>query len=244
MIRASLVILAAACFIAINNMSANGDQPQINIQSGVQLSWPTSSNNTYQVQLSANSNWTNLGGVLAAATNSIYIAGVAQSYRVLEMVPGSVSISSSVANGGFEFGNGGMASNWPVTTAAGGPVYGVRTNDNPHSGSYDFQVHLASTGTGPVVEFTQSGVPVMGGTNYPFTFFADALSGSAGEVCQWRILWNAGGDTGYQTFNPGNNGYAAISNSVTAPTSATSATIYLHFAGAASPSLSATTIVR
>jgi CxxC motif-containing protein (DUF1111 family) len=240
MIRASFVILAAAGFFVLSNMSLNGNQPEINIQSGFQLSWPTSSNNTYQVQLSANSNWTNLGGVLAAATNSIYIAGVAQSYRVLEMVPGSVSISSSVTNGGFEFGNGGMASNWPVTTAAGGPVYGLRTNDNPHSGSYDFQVHLASTGAGPVVEFTQSGAPVMGGTNYPFTFFADALSGSAGEVCQWRILWNVGGDTGYQTFNPGNNVYAAISNSVTAPASATSATIYLHFAGAASPGLSAT----
>ncbi len=79
-----------------------------------------------------------------------------------------------------------------------------------------------------------------GGITYPFTFYVDRLTGSAGDNDQWRILWNAGGDTGYQTFNPGNNAYGLISNSVTAPASATSATIYFHFAGAASPSLSAT----
>jgi CxxC motif-containing protein (DUF1111 family) len=237
MIRASTIVLAAAGFFVI---SANGDQPQINIQSGVQLSWPTSSNDTYQVQLSANSTWTNLGGVLAAATNSIYIAGGAQSYRVLEMVPGSVSISSGVTNGGFEFGNGGMASNWPVTTAAGGPVYGVRTNDNPHSGSYDFQVHLASTGAGPVVGFAQADVPVTGGTTYPFTFYSSVLPGSAGQSPQWKISWNAGGDTGFHGFTPGNNTYAFISNSVTVPVAATSATISFYIAGAADVSQSAT----
>ena len=122
-----------------------------------------------------------------------------------------------------------------MDTAAGGPVYGVRTNDNPHSGSYNFEVYLASTGAGPVVQFNQSGMPVTGGTTYPFTFYASALTGSMGYNAQWRILWNAGGDTGYQTFTPGNNAYALISNSVTAPASATSATIYFHFAGAAIP---------
>ena len=55
-----------------------------------------------------------------------------------------------------------------------------------------------------------------GGSAYPFTFYANAISGSAGYNAQWRILWNAGGDTGYQTFNPGNNVYGLISNSVNA----------------------------
>ena len=68
------------------------------------------------------------------------------------------------------------------------------------------------------------------------------LTGSVGYSAQWRILWNAGGDTGYQTFTPGNNAYALVSNSVTAPTAATSATIFFHFAGAATPSQSASTI--
>src|SRR5262249_17071645 len=109
-----------------------------------------------------------------------------------------------------------------------------------HNGSFDFQVYLASTGAGPVVQFNQSGIPVTGGTTYPFTFYAKALTGSAGYNAQWRVLWNAGGDTGYQNFNPGNNAYSLSSNSIPAPAAATSATLYFHFAGAASPGVTAT----
>ena len=154
----------------------------------------------------------------------------------------TLAAPAQVLNPGFEFAGStaSSATNWTVTQAAGGPVYAVRTNDNPHSGSYNFEVHLASTGAGPVVEFTQAGIPVNGGTTYPFTFYANAQAGSLGYNTQWRVLWNAGGDTGYQTFNPGNNTYASISNSLTAPLTATSATIYFHFAGAAIPSQSAT----
>jgi len=127
-----------------------------------------------------------------------------------------------------------------VTTAAGGPVYGVWTNDNPHSGSYNFEVYLASTGNGPVLAFSQASVPVTGGTSYPFTFYADALAGSAGDNTQWQIQWNTGGATGYQTYTPGNNSYALISNTVAAPAGATSATVSFYNAGAADPSQSAT----
>ena len=59
-------------------------------------------------------------------------------------------------------------------------MYGVRTNDNPHSGAFNFEVYLASTGAGPVLAFSQANVPVTGGTTYPFTFYADAQAGSAG----------------------------------------------------------------
>ena len=163
-----------------------------------------------------------------------------RAYDVLDIIPGTPASPTIPSNGGFENGTGGSATDWNVDTAAGGPVYGTRTNDNPHSGSCNFEIALASTGTGPVVEINQSGIPVTGGTVYPFTFFADALSGSTGYNAQWRILWNAGGDTGYQTFTPGNNAYNIVSNSVTAPAGATSATLFFHFAGAASASQSAT----
>jgi len=154
----------------------------------------------------------------------------------------AMAVPAQVLNPGFELAgsSASSATNWTVTQAAGGPVYAVRTNNNPHSGSFNFEVRLASTGAGPVVEFAQAGVPITGGTVYPFTFYAKALSGSMGYNTQWRVLWNAGGDTGYQTFNPGNNSYAFVSNSLTAPLAATSATIYFHFAGAAIPSQSAT----
>jgi hypothetical protein len=149
---------------------------------------------------------------------------------------------AQVLNPGFELAGstGSSATNWTVTQAVGGPVYGVRTNSNPHSGAFHFEVRLASTGEGPVVEFMQAGIAVTGGTVTPLAFYANALAGSLGYNAQWRVLWNTGGDTGYQTFTPGNNAYAYISNSLTAPLAATSATLYFHFAGAAIPSQSAT----
>ena len=154
----------------------------------------------------------------------------------------ALSAAAQVLNPGFEQAGStaGTATNWTVTQAAGGPVYAVRTNSHPHGGAFHFEVRLASTGAGPVVEFTQSGVPVTGGTAYPFSFYANALTGSAGYNAQWRVLWNAGGDTGYQTFTPGANTYTLVSNLLTAPLTATSATLLFHFAGAAIPSQSAT----
>jgi beta-glucanase (GH16 family) len=235
----------SACWFLLN---ANPSQAQVrlNLQPGVQLSWPTpNTTNTYHLQWMTNpsGSWSDLASATTGNgnTNTVFdpVPSGARYYQDMEIVPGTNPSSVSPNNGGFETGSGSNASNWNVDTAAGGPVYGVRTNDNPHSGSFNFEVYLASTGAGPVVQFNQAGVPVNGGTTYPFTFYASALTGSAGYNAQWRILWNVGGDTGYQAFTPGNNAYAAINNSVTAPAGATSATIYFHFAGAASPSQSA-----
>jgi CxxC motif-containing protein (DUF1111 family) len=235
-----------AALLTLIGILVSQAQGQLSLQTGVVLSWPTTTNNIYQPQWSPNSSgsW-NILGVPSAGTgasNSLYdpYPNGSRSYQVLEMVPGSAPVATLPANGGFESGSGIIASNWTVTTAAGGPVYGIRTNDNPHSGGFDFQIHLASTGSGPVVEFTQANVPVTGGTTYPLTFYADALAGSAGYNAQWRVLWSLGGDTGYQTFSPGTAQYGLITNSLTAPTGATSATVFFHFAGAAVSSQSAT----
>lgn len=227
------------------SLSAGNAQVQITVQPGVQVSWLTDTSDTYQLQwsLGATGPWNNLGAAVAGdgMTMTVYDASSGRQYRVQDIVPGTPSVSGNlVQNGGFENGNGTTASNWTTDTAAGGPVYGMRTNDDPHSGSYDFQVYLASAGAGPVVQFNQAAIPVTGGTAYPFTFYANALSGSAGENAQWQIVWNSGGATGYQAFTSGNNSYAWVSNSVTAPAGATSATIYFHFAGAAIPGQTAT----
>ena len=241
--------LALAALLFIISASAGSAQVQLNFQLGVQLSWPTpNTTNTYHLQWSPSSGgtWSDLVAAVTGdgTTHTLFDpvpSGIRQ-YQDMEIIPGTPPSATIPANGGFETGSGSSANNWTVDTAAGGPVYGVRTNDNPHSSGsfFNFEVHLASTGAGPVVQFNQAGVPVTGGTTYPFTFYASVLTGSAGYSSQWRILWNAGGDTGYQNFTPGNNTYALITNSVTAPASATSATIYFHFAGAAIPSQSAT----
>jgi beta-glucanase (GH16 family) len=244
-VRAARCGRAAGVLLFVISMGVVNAQIQLRVQPGVQLSWLENTNDTYQLQWSGNPAiiWTDLIASSGNGLTDTYFDPSpmgTRTYQVLDIVAGIPATSTEPANGGFESGTGGSATDWTVDTAAGGPVYGIRTNDNPHSGSYNFEVYLASTGAGPVVEFNQSGVPVTGGTTYPFTFFADALSGSAGYSAQWRILWNAGGDTGYQTYTPGSNAYAEISNSVTAPAAATSATIYFHFAGAASASQSAT----
>ena len=243
-LKASTVCLLVSALIGAFAASA---QVQLNIQSGVQLSWPTpNTTNTYHLQWSPSSGgaWSNLVAAVAGngttRTNYDPFPSGSRLYQDLEIIPAIPPSSALPANGGFETGSGSSANSWTVDTAVGGPVYGVRTNDSPHSGSFNFQIRLASTGAGPVVQFSQAGMPVTGGTAYPFTFYAKALAGSQGYNAQWRILWNAGGDTGYQTFNlTAGSAYAFVSNSVTAPASATSATIYFHFAGAASPSQSA-----
>jgi beta-glucanase (GH16 family) len=245
--RALSMHFALAFLMFSIGATLGGVQVQLNIQTGVQLGWSTpNTTNTYHLQWSPSSggSWNDLVAAVSGngSTNTVFdpVPSGTRHYQDLEIIPGTSPSSASPTNGGFETGSGSNANNWTVDTAGGGPVYGVRTNDNPHSGSSNFEVHLASTGAGPVVQFNQAGVPVAGGTTYPFTFYTSALTGSAGYNAQWRILWNTGGDTGYQNFPPGNNTYALITNSVTAPTSATSATIYFHFAGAASQSQSAT----
>ena len=157
-------------------------------------------------------------------------------------------IPAQVQNPGFEVAgaNASLAANWTTTTAAGGPVYGVRTNDNPHSGSFDYKVYLASTGAGPVVEFTQNAVPVIGGATYTFSFYADRAAGSAGDSDQYNIQWfNTNsvqvGQTGYTSYTPGANAYVqTVVNGLAAPATAATANVLFHCAGAAIPSQSAT----
>ncbi|MDB6113036.1 MAG: thiol oxidoreductase [Pedosphaera sp.] len=237
--RAFSVFRAVAIGLLAVGSGLSKAQPLISLQPGAVVNWPTVTGRTYQPLWSSGPGapWANLTASLAGdgTTNILFdpVPAGSRVYQVLEMIPGLPPSASIPTNGGFEFGSGSAATNWSLTTAAGGPVYAVRTNTHPHGGSFNFEVHLASAGAGPVVEFAQSGIPVTGGTTYPFTFYANALTGSAGYNAQWRILWNTGAGSGYVGFTPGNNTYASISNSIVAPATATSATVYFHFAGAA-----------
>jgi hypothetical protein len=156
-------------------------------------------------------------------------------------------VTGQIQNPGFETAGASAsnAANWTVSQAVGGPVYGVRTNLNPHTGSFHFFVYLASTGAGPVVEFYQVNIPVTGGTHYTLSFFANRLSGSAGDNDEYNIQWfdtNSAflGSTGYTSYSPRANVYSQIVvYNIVAPTNATKANLFFHFAGAAVPSWSA-----
>ena len=238
--RAVPVCLAATTLLLIIGTTAVTAQVQLNIQPGAQLSWPTpNTTNTYHLQWApiSGGSWSDLVAAVTGSgttrTNIDIVPSATRQYQDLEIVPGTAPTFPMPSNGGFENGTGSSATSWTVDTSAGGPVYAVRTNDSPNSGSYNFQVHLASTGAGPVVQFNQSAIPVVGGTSYPFSFYSKALSGSQGYSGQWRILWSPSGDTGYQNFTPGANTYSQFTTTVTPPAGATSGTIFIHIAGAA-----------
>ena len=168
------------------------------------------------------------------------------SFAVCVLTAGQVS--PQVLNPGFETAgaNSSLAASWTTDTAAGGPVYGVRTNTNPHSGSFHYEIHLASTSSGPVVQFNQSSVVVIGGAPYTFSFSSDRLTGSSGDNSEYNIQWlnsnsTVVGSTGYIGFTPGANAYAqTVVAGLTAPATAARANIFFHSAGAAIPSQSAT----
>ena len=155
--------------------------------------------------------------------------------------------SAQVVNPGFETAgaSSSQAVNWTTDTAVNGPVYGVRTNNNPRSGSFNYEVYLASTGAGPLVQFNQSGVAVVGGAAYTLSFYADRLSGSNGDSDQYNLQWfNAASglisQTGYMNFSPGANVYALTSvTGLVAPATAVKASLFFHCAGAANTNLSA-----
>jgi hypothetical protein len=156
--------------------------------------------------------------------------------------------SAQILNAGFETAGtaSSNAANWSVAQAAGGPVYAVRTNDNPHTGAFNFEVHLASVGAGPVVEFTQTGVPVIGGATYTFSFQADRLAGSTQDNDQYNVRWfgtNSAllGQTGYVSYAPGSNVYAPTTvPGLIAPATAGTASVAFHSAGGANPAWTAT----
>jgi beta-glucanase (GH16 family) len=229
------------------------------VQQGVDLSWPTIASTNYQPQwtttlLPTNTPWSNLVSQITGngTTNTLFdpFGSFQQKfYQVLQISGGPAPNSGNpILNPGFETA-GAAASNaadWTVDLITGGPASAVRTNDNPHSGSFNFEVHLASTGGGPTVEFNQSGIPVTGSASYTFSFYADRLAGSVADVDQYNLQWlnsnsTVVASTGYTTYTPGANAYAqTVVNGLTAPATATSATIYFHCAGGAGQSLSAT----
>src|SRR3954463_6311062 len=146
MIRTLRIFSAVPVLLALHVTRMLGAGPTIGIQSGVNISWPTSTGNTYQVLWSPNPDaapWANLGGAVLgdAMTNSLYdpVPPGLRHYQVLEIVPGSTPVASIPVNGGFEFGNGSIATNWNASSSR--PP--VRANLQANSGS--FSMHSALT---------------------------------------------------------------------------------------------------
>jgi hypothetical protein len=197
----ALFIHLAAALILIRGAAGIGAQPVLNIESGVVLSWPTATGNTYQPQWSPNPSgpWTALGGPTPGdgTTKSLYDPSVSGSrfYQVLETVPGN----SIPVNGGFESGSGVSATNWQ--TAATQPP--IRTSAEAHSGSFSMRASLNNTTPAPneglLEQFVAAqGGTVTGGLTYDFSFWAKQVSVGPSYVQQYQVQFrnSAGGVVG------------------------------------------------
>jgi len=174
--------------------------------------------------------------------------GSAASTVALVLIAGQVSAQNLVLNPGFETAGTASfnAANWINQFAGTGvAAYGIRTNDNPNSGSFNYELHLASDGAGPLEELVQTGIVASASTAYNFSFFADRLPGSVGDADQYVIFWlNSGGlpigNSGFFNFTPGNNVYAQTSRTVTSIAGTVFAEIDFHIAGSAVTNQTAT----
>ncbi|MGH7979689.1 MAG: hypothetical protein ACREE6_09960, partial [Limisphaerales bacterium] len=143
-----MIRLAAAVWLSLIGTAAVSAQINLSVQPGVQLIWVENATDTYQLQWSASpsANWAGLTASSGNGLTNTYFDPFpigTRAYQLLDIVPGTPAAPALPSNGGFESGTGGSAGNWTVDSAAGGPVYGIRTNDNPHSGSYNFAISLA-----------------------------------------------------------------------------------------------------
>jgi CxxC motif-containing protein (DUF1111 family) len=212
MIRTQLSIGLVA-FIISACADVNAAQSALAIQTGVNVSWPTSTGNTYRVQWSPDGGdpWVDLGAPLSGdgTTNSLYdpVPRGARRYQVLEIVPGTLPAASIPLNGGFELGNGLVATNWG-TTSSQRPV---RTNLQAHSGSFSMRSVLTNVSAAPS-EATLSqmvaaqGGSVVGGQTYVFSFWARQVTAGPSYLQQFQVQWLNGaggvlGGSGLVNFN-------------------------------------------
>lgn len=234
--------LGALAILASFGLMANA-QPLLTIQPGVELSWPTSTNNTYRPQWSLPPGagpWTDLTATSpgSGTTNTFFdaVPNGARQYQVLEIVPATAPTAGLPVNGGFELGNGVTASNW--TTAASQPP--VRTSAQAHSGSFSMRCLItnvmASPGEGMLEQFIAAqGGSVTGGQTYEFSFWARQVSSGPSYVQQYQLQWLNGsggvvGGTGLVNFNGTIGTWIKISvPGLTAPASAVNARIFFRF---------------
>jgi CxxC motif-containing protein (DUF1111 family) len=235
-----LPLIAVA--VLLEAVNAIGAQTTLSIQSGVNLSWPAVTGNTYRVQWSPNAggSWMDLSAPMPGnpLTNSFYdpAAPGARHYRVWEIIPGSTPATSIPVNGGFEVGSGVVASNWN----AGAARPPMRTNLHAHSGSFSMRCALTNV-TGAAMEGTLSqlvvaqGGTIASGQTYAFSFWARQVTSGPSYVQQYQLQWlnSVGavvGGSGLVNFNGTLGSWTKLSvTNLAAPATAVEARVFFRF---------------
>jgi hypothetical protein len=213
------------------------------IQPGMQVSWPTTSGKTYEVQwapASSPTTWTDLATLVPGDGNTNFLFDTLwpsphRYYRVLEISP-SAPAPSIVVNGGFEAGSGTTVSNWSQT----GSQPPTRISTSSHGGSFSLSLSVTNPTATPNSSSTdqnvasQGGPAVVPGQTYNFSFWAYQASSGPSLVQNYTVTWlnSSGtgvGDTGWTGFSGGGGFWTQISaNNLVAPTSAVNASITIY----------------
>jgi len=209
------------------------------IQSGAQLSWPTTAGTTWTLESAAADNlWSNLGGPTAGtgSTNSMFDPLWPAPHVQFQVLEATIGAGNIVANSGFEAGTGLSVSNWSMT----GSQLPTRLDTISHGGQYCVSLAVtnpAATPNSSQLEqkvVNQGGMPVAPGQTYGFAFWARQVSSGVSLVQNFRVMWlnNSGGslgDTGWIGFTGGSGSWKQINvNNLTAPANAVNAQITLY----------------
>lgn len=225
-------ILAAVSLLA--TASQGGAAISLSVDAGVDLSWPTVTGNTYQLQWApdAAGPWTDLGAALAgngqsASYHDPLRAGRRQ-YRVEVTVPGAPV--SALQNGGFESGSGTSADDW--TTGAASPP--TRSDSDARSGAFCMHANLVNVGAAPTEGVLFQTAPVTGGQVYDLSFWAKQLGLGPSYIQQYEVQWRDAsggvvGSTGLQNFAAGTGWSEIAVAGLTAPASAVEAFVFFRF---------------
>ena len=231
---------ATVVFLSLIGPTAMGADPLLRIEPGVEVSWPTASGNTYQLQsapLPAGP-WSNLAAAVSGdgQNKSHYDSAGSRQYRVLETVPGTAPTLVNPVNGGFESGSGTVANQW--TASANQPP--ARTGSDAHSGTFSMRCALANASSSPAEGLLNQMVVAQGGSvvagqTYVFSFWAKQITSGPSYVQQYELQWRNSsngvvGGSGLQNFNGVIGTWSKINvPNLVAPASAVEARVTFRF---------------
>ena len=189
-----------------------------------QVSWPTSTGNNYKVQwttspANSGSTWTDLTGLLSGngSTNSLFDLPGSNGARVYRVLEYTTYVTTNVANGGFETGAGGNASNW--TSYGAEPPY--RVNTNSHSGTWSMLLADTNKATGGIQfqqdEQLQGATAIVPGLTYTFSFWAQQILSGVGYVQQYSLSWLNSSDSIISTTSANFSGGSGYWSQITLP---------------------------
>lgn len=198
-------------FLAVSRILA-GPVPQLQLELGVQLTWPGELGHTYQPQTrtDASAAWVNQGPLHTGEGQplSAYVPGrpTTRDYSLLETYPVLVAPPPLLLNPDFETGTGSTAANW-LTLASQPPT---RITTDAKSGTHSIRCFLQNIGSSPaegILEQTvnPAGSALTPGAAYTLSFWKKPVSSGPSYIQQYWLQWlNASGGiiggTGLQNF--------------------------------------------